>query len=159
MATSSETINLRKENESKVQDQIQFQATHTAKSEPKEGIIILNEKVTILLGQQSLHTIMIGLNIMTRDSGILVNRDWFRLMFGLALIANRDGEINGEIRETAWVREDIEHFRSAVLARMAHCEGERDGETGTFNPDSYIEMKHLLLDLQLWLTATVISYK
>ena len=40
---------------------------------------------------------------------------------------------------------------------MKHCEEERDARDDKFNPDSYISMKLLLLDIKSWLMGSIIG--
>lgn len=51
---------------------------------------------------------------------------------------------------------DMQMLKSAVEAKMKHCEANKDSKT--FNNTSYINMKYLLLDIKLWLSGEIISF-
>lgn len=53
-------------------------------------------------------------------------------------------------------REEVELLLQFVLSRMVHCEKERDEQSSKFNPDTYIGMKILVLELKEWLMGSVI---
>lgn len=69
-------------------------------------------------------------------------------------------------------RAEVKQLRRWLEARMAHCEEERDSESGAekhshansidepskkFNPDTYIAQKFLLLDIREWLAGDIID--
>lgn len=53
-------------------------------------------------------------------------------------------------------REEVELLLQFILSRMQHCEKERDEQSSKFNPDTYIGMKILILELKEWLMGSVI---
>lgn len=61
----------------------------------------------------------------------------------------------GEIGELT--RNEMNMLRQWLEARIAHCEAERDQRSERFNPDTYIMMKMLLLDIREWLLGEVVS--
>lgn len=64
-----------------------------------------------------------------------------------------------------FTRSDVITLKAFLEARMEHCEKERDERTlnnegmEVFNPDTYIAMKLLLLDIREWLIGEIIEYK
>ena len=47
-------------------------------------------------------------------------------------------------------------LKEALEFKLKHCEENKDDKS--FNKDSYINMKYLLLDLRLWLAGEILSY-
>ena len=54
-------------------------------------------------------------------------------------------------------RSDVQLLKEFLELRMKHCEIERDNEDKEFNPDTYISMKLLLIELGTWLMGDIIS--
>lgn len=53
-------------------------------------------------------------------------------------------------------RKSMTNMKDFLLARMAHCERERDNREIGFNADTYIAQKMLLLEIKEWLMGEVI---
>lgn len=69
-------------------------------------------------------------------------------IYSIDLQATADSESSVQLMLT---RNEVELFRILLNARMAHCENERDIRADTFNADTYIGQKLLLLDIREWL--------
>ena len=54
-------------------------------------------------------------------------------------------------------RADILLLKEFLELRMKHCEIERDNRVEAFNPDSYISMKILLIDIREWLLGDIVD--
>ena len=54
-------------------------------------------------------------------------------------------------------RNQVIIMRKWIEARLAHCEKERDDRNPRFNPDTYIHLKMLLLDIREWLSGDVLE--
>lgn len=134
---------------------IEFKSINTTVSEPREVLVRVNEDAQINFGNRALNTIINAIYLESEAQGTLINRDIFDIIIRLANYLNQDGERT----PMRWNRNQIEKIKELVLLRMKHCEDERERGSEAFNPDSYIEMKYLLLDIQLWLSASIIMYK
>lgn len=53
--------------------------------------------------------------------------------------------------EVQLLRGEVEIMKGLLDARMRHCEHQRDDNNESFNPDTYISQKLLLLDIREWL--------
>jgi hypothetical protein len=54
-------------------------------------------------------------------------------------------------------RNQVIIMRKWIEARLLHCEKERDDRNPKFNPDTYIHLKMLLLDIREWLSGDVLE--
>jgi hypothetical protein len=54
-------------------------------------------------------------------------------------------------------RNQVIIMRKWIEARLLHCEKERDNRNPRFNPDTYIHLKMLLLDIREWLSGDVLE--
>ena len=79
---------------------------------------------------------------------------------GMKEISVKDSLLMFTILDTERITLNVSHvqlFIKAIKIKMDHCEGERDRNEPSFSPDSYILMKRVLLDLQVFLYAEVIT--
>ena len=82
----------------------------------------------------------------------------FLKISNLLLDARANGSTDEEnILQSEFLRDEIEMMRTALEARMVHCEKERDAGLSKFNPNTYIAMKILLLDIRDWLSGSIVS--
>ena len=56
------------------------------------------------------------------------------------------------------LRGDVEAMVKLLEIRMKHCEEQRDNSEPSFNADTYIGQKMLLLELKGWLSAEILSF-
>lgn len=73
------------------------------------------------------------------------------LLIKLSLYSLEDGiNNNGSL---SLKRFEVELMKKYLLLRMAHCNKDKDSENGQFNASTYISMKELLGDLNMWLSV------
>lgn len=57
----------------------------------------------------------------------------------------------------SFTREELQQLVELIKLRMAHCEKERDERNEKFNPDTYIGMKLLLIELKELLLGEIVE--
>ncbi len=57
-----------------------------------------------------------------------------------------------------WTREEVLVLKNWLKLRMEHCERERDERSEKFNPDAYIAMRYLMLELKELLMGDIVDY-
>lgn len=137
---------------------VRFESTDIRKSQVR-GLLTNNQEGKFTFSMESIRTLLIGSKIYLKDyTGMF--RPHANLITNLSLIEldGHDGTFN---------RAEVEMMRSYVEARLTHCEAEREEDAtreietsnnkSGFNPDTYISMKLLLLDIREWLIGEVIE--
>lgn len=135
-----------------------------ATTEEKHNVsITINKEGTFKLTALALYAILAGSHLFISEDTSRPNEKYVSQSTTLLLIKlgiySIDKDMNGQ--EINLQRFEVELMKEYLLARMKHCEAERDNEEvevqKLFNADTYIAMKHILMDMTMWLSASYIE--
>lgn len=130
-------------------------------------LVSFNKSATFTFNNFALLQILHGRILLDKSYGMSVDTA-LAAKLGIYAIESATNDVHIELN-----RKEMQSLRLWLEARMAHCEKERDMESGAekyshdndlaveavtkFNPDTYIAQKFLLLDLREWLAGDVID--
>lgn len=120
-----------------------FSATDN-ETETKSILMQRNANGAFTFSDEAIYAFMRGAEQIALNQDRVPAQD-MRLIIGLSLHKPEPGRV---IRLS---REQVLTLRKFLETRITHCEKERDERSDKFSPDTYIMMKHLLLDLREWL--------
>jgi len=121
----------------------------------------LNESGMFSFSKEMLKHIGQGIHLVNLKSKVSDPQVLLSLL-GLITEALYAEDADLEFAQREFTREEIHFIRKAILAKLEHCEKQKQVEDAdenttakTFNENSYINMKLLLIDLGEWLSVSI----
>ncbi len=134
-----------------------FESTYSARTTIK-GSIIQNDYGTFKVSQFACLQFLkaFAFNVASSPSPNITASIPTNIVQLIALLGIKAGQPNPDF-EFSLIRKEVVWLRDILELRMKHCEKERDDRSESFNADTYIGQKMLLLDLREWLLGAIVE--